>query len=181
MPYHFLKHIIRHSAFHTFCSKSMSKHVLIHAVSRPYSVLIANSLKSFIYLTSRYYSCWDFDCFWYGGHLGSVRYRGYLIDVEVHGEVRAPIFDKDGNEDYHYVNKNNDVAYSYSEVRNLVKDDAELYALIKNRRIYIGDDNWVEVLDGKDTGSIFDVFGDDVLDVSKSKISNGTRKSSMTS
>ncbi len=63
----------------------------------------------------------------------------------------------------------------------MVKDDAELYALIKNRRIYIGDDNWVEVLDGKDTGSIFDVFGDDVLDVSKSKISNGTRKSSMTS
>lgn len=63
----------------------------------------------------------------------------------------------------------------------MVKDDAELYALIKNRRIYIGDDNWVEVLDGKDTGSIFDVLGDDVLDVSKSKISNGTRKSSMTS
>ncbi len=63
----------------------------------------------------------------------------------------------------------------------MVKDDAELYALIKNRRIYIGDDNWVEVLDGKDTGSIFDVLGDDVLDVSKSKISNGTRKSSITS
>lgn len=63
----------------------------------------------------------------------------------------------------------------------MVKDDAELYALIKNRRIYIGDDNWVEVLDGKDTGSIFDVLGDDVLDVSKSKISNGTRKSLMTS
>ena len=63
----------------------------------------------------------------------------------------------------------------------MVKDDAELYALIKNRRIYIGDDNWVEVLDGKDTGSIFDVLGDDVLVISKSKISNGTRKSSMTS
>lgn len=97
--------------------------------------------------------------------------RGYFIDVEVHGEVRAPIFDKDGNEDYHYVNKNNDADYSYSEVRNLVKDDAELYALIKNRRIYIGDDNWVEVFlrvaDGKDTGSIFDVLGDDVLDAFK--------------
>lgn len=53
----------------------------------------------------------------------------------------------------------------------MVKDDAELYALIKNRRIYIGDDNWVEVFlrdaDGKDTGSIFDVLGDDVLDAFK--------------
>lgn len=110
-------------------------------------------------------------CFWYGGYIGSVRYRDYFIDVEVHGDVRATIFDKNGNEEYHYINKNNDGAYSYSEVRNLVKDDAELCAFIKNGRICCEDNNWVEIFlrdaDGKDSGKVFDVLGDDVLDAFK--------------
>lgn len=108
------------------------------------------------------------DCFWYGGYLGSVTYRDYSIDIEVHGDVRATIFDKDGNEEYHYVNKNNDGAYSYSEVRNLIKNDAELYAFIKNGKICCEDNNWVEIFlrdaEGKDSGLVFDVLGDNVLD-----------------
>ena len=96
------------------------------------------------------------DCFWYGGYLGSVTYRDYSIDIEVHGDVRATIFDKDGNEEYHYVNKNNDGAYSYSEVRNLIKNDAELYTFIKNGKICCEDNNWVEIFlrdaEGEDSG-----------------------------
>lgn len=108
------------------------------------------------------------DCFWYGGHLGSVTYRDYSIDIEVHGDVRATIFDKDSNEEYHYVNKNNDGAYSYSEVRNLIKDDVELHAFNESGRICYGNNNWVEIFlrdaDGEDSGLVFDVLGDNVLD-----------------
>ena len=108
------------------------------------------------------------DCFWYGGYLGSVRYRDYSIDIEVHGDVRATIFDKDGNEEYHYVNKNNDGAYSYSEVRNLIKNDAELQAFNESGRICFENNNWVEIFlrdaDGEDSGLVFDVLGDNVLD-----------------
>lgn len=108
------------------------------------------------------------DCFWYGGYLGSVTYRDYSIDIEVHGDVRATIFDKNGNEEYHYVNKNNDGAYSYSEVRNLIKNDAELYALNESGKICYENNNWVEIFlrdaDGEDSGLVFDVLGDNVLD-----------------
>lgn len=113
------------------------------------------------------------DCFWYGGYLGSVTYRDYSIDIEVHGDVRATIFDKDGNEEYHYVNKNNDGAYSYSEVRNLIKNDAELQAFNESGRICFEDNNWVEIFlrdaEGKDSGLVFDVLGDNVLDAFRLK------------
>lgn len=111
------------------------------------------------------------DCFWYGGYLGSVTYRGYSIDIEVHGDVRATIFDKDGNEEYHYVNENNDGAYSYSEVRNLIKNDAELQAFNESGRICCENNNWVEIFlrdaEGEDSGLVFDVLGDNVLDAFK--------------
>ena len=27
------------------------------------------------------------DCVWYGGHIGGLRYKGYEVSVEVHGDV----------------------------------------------------------------------------------------------
>lgn len=108
------------------------------------------------------------NCFWYGGYIGSVVYKDYMIDIEVLGEVRLTVLDEDGNEICEYVNKNNSGVNRFDEVYSVIKGDEHLKELNEKGLLYWGNNNWVEFFlrdkEGEDTGMVFDVLDDDILE-----------------
>jgi len=106
------------------------------------------------------------DCFWYGGSIGSLKYKGYTVSIEVHGEVRLSVLDEaTKTELLYYINKNNSGAYENSEVKDLISDDETLHKLRDEGRAVWSNNNWVEYRIFKPSGEEIDLFGwDTVLD-----------------
>lgn len=68
------------------------------------------------------------DCVWYGGHIGGLRYKGYEVSVEVHGDVEITGFMN--GRDFLYKNKQNTGAMNMAAsdtLRTTFKSDAELW------------------------------------------------------
>lgn len=106
------------------------------------------------------------DCFWYGGQIGTLEYKGYTVSIEVHGEVRLTVLDEDmKTESLHYINKNNSGAYEDSEVKELITDDETLHKLRDEGRAVWSNNNWVEYRIFEPSGEEIDTSGwDNVLD-----------------
>lgn len=68
------------------------------------------------------------DCVWYGGHIGGLRYKGYEVSVEVHGDVEITGFMN--GRDFLYKNKQNTGAMNMAAsdtLRTTFKSDSELW------------------------------------------------------
>lgn len=83
------------------------------------------------------------DCVWYGGYIGGLKYKGYELSLEVHGEVviRGIV----NGEDFEYVNRDNTGSKSASDnLRNAFKNDKELLSALEDGEIYYENNNWIE-------------------------------------
>lgn len=106
------------------------------------------------------------DCFWYGGPIGSLEYKGYTVSIEVHGDVRLSVLnDKCEETLLSYNNRNNSGAYEDAEVKALVPDDETLHKLCDEGRAVWSNNNWVEYRIFAPDGEEIDTFAwDNVLD-----------------
>ena len=85
------------------------------------------------------------DCVWYGGYIGGLKYKGYELSLEVHGEV--VICGVVNGEDFEYVNRLNTGAMNMAasdHLRTAFKSDAELNEAIQNESIELTANNWIE-------------------------------------
>lgn len=114
------------------------------------------------------------DPVWYGGYIGGLKYKGYELSLEVHGDVWICGF-MNGC-DFEYVNAGNTGAMSLTASDNLrttFKSDAELWDAANagpdaENKIEFNENSWVEAFvlyhDGKwSEGTVVD-DADDVLD-----------------
>ncbi len=86
------------------------------------------------------------DTIWYGGDIGSIRYKGYELTVAVHGDVVLS-WQKAGREEY-YSNRSNSGAMSMQAsdtLRYAFKSDKELLDAIQNGVVEYDENNWVEI------------------------------------
>lgn len=87
------------------------------------------------------------DCIWYGGWIGSMEYKGYTIDLEVHGEVN--VGGLINGVEFSYRNDDNTGAMSAeadSSLRTAFKSDAELHKALDSEDAYLvyENNNWIE-------------------------------------
>lgn len=85
------------------------------------------------------------DCVWYGGYIGGLKYKGYELSLEVHGDV--VICGVVNGEDFEYVNRLNTGAMNMAasdHLRTTFKSDAELNEAIQNESIELTANNWIE-------------------------------------
>lgn len=101
------------------------------------------------------------DCVWYGGHIGGLRYKGYEVSVEVHGDVEIVGF-MNGH-DFLYKNKQNTGAMNMAASDTLTttfKSDAELWDALNadeeaENKVAFENNSWIEafVKDPRDIGT----------------------------
>ena len=110
------------------------------------------------------------DCTWYGGYIGGLRYKGYEVSIEVHGDVEITGF-MNGH-DFLYKNKQNTGAMNMAAsdaLRTTFKSDDELVEAVQDGDIEYENNNWIEAFVKKPDGSwstASEVAEDDnVLDV----------------
>ncbi len=113
------------------------------------------------------------DCLWYGGDVGTIKYRGYTIVIGAHGDIR--IGGRINGAEIDFKDKNNsgaayeDIAVDYNI------DDSKLYSLIEgypdsfkgdeNNYLSFENNNWFEVDLFSPDGEWIDLCGaDNVLD-----------------
>lgn len=114
------------------------------------------------------------DPVWYGGYIGGLKYRGYELSLEVHGDVEICGFMN--GRDFEYVNHLNTGAMSWTasdHLRTTFKSDAELWDAANagpdaENKIEFNENSWVEafVLHPDETwseGTVVD-DADNVLD-----------------
>lgn len=86
------------------------------------------------------------DCFWYGGEIGHIEYKGYKIVIGAYGDRRVE--GKINGQHFFYKSKDNRYAYHDGD-NDMIRDDTHLYKLInsRNRRnsLNFTDNNWFEV------------------------------------
>lgn len=90
------------------------------------------------------------DCVWYGGHIGGLRYKGYEVSVEVHGDVEITGF-MNGH-DFLYKNKQNTGAMNMAAsdtLRTTFKSDAELWDALNadeeaENKVAFENNSWIE-------------------------------------
>ena len=114
------------------------------------------------------------DCVWYGGHIGGLRYKGYEVSVEVHGDVEIVGF-MNGH-DFLYKNKQNTGAMNMAAsdtLRTTFKSDAELWDALNadeeaENKVAFENNSWIEAFvkdpKGHWHGSSVVDDADDVLD-----------------
>ena len=128
----------------------------------------AKDLGAEIKIDENIYDNEHLNCFWYGGYIGSIVYKNYMIDIEVQGEVRLTVLDEDGNELCEYVNKNNSGVTRFDEVYDVIKNDKHLVELGEKGLLYWSNNNWVEFFlrnkDGEDSGKVFDILDDNIVE-----------------
>jgi hypothetical protein len=110
------------------------------------------------------------DCTWYGGYIGGLRYKGYEVSIEVHGDVEITGFMN--GRDFLYKNKQNTGAMNMAvsdALRTTFKSDDELVEAVQDGDIEYENNNWIEAFVKKPNGSwstASEVAEDDnVLDV----------------
>lgn len=90
------------------------------------------------------------DCVWYGGYIGGLRYKGYEVSIEVHGDVEITGFMN--GRDFLYKNKQNTGAMNMAAsdtLRTTFKSDAELWDAINadedaENKVTVEENNWIE-------------------------------------
>lgn len=114
------------------------------------------------------------DCVWYGGHIGGLRYKGYEVSIEVHGDVEIVGF-MNGH-DFLYKNKKNTGAMNMAAsdaLRTTFKSDAELWDALNadeeaENKVAFENNSWIEAFvkdpEGHWHGSSVVDDADDVLD-----------------
>lgn len=86
------------------------------------------------------------NCFWYGGHIGTIRYKGYECYITVCGDINISVYQSDNNAPvFEYINKNNTGAYSETAVLKYIEDDKALSELEAKELIGWKNNNWVEL------------------------------------
>ena len=96
------------------------------------------------------------NCFWYGGVIGSLEYKGYTVSIEVQGDVNVSVLTDDCSDVlFSYKNKNNSGVQSHDEVFECIDNDLELETLSKEGRLAWENNNWVEFF-------VFDKDGNEV-------------------
>lgn len=105
------------------------------------------------------------DCFWYGGEVGYIEYRGFKIVIGAYGDRRVEGF-IDGQY-FCYKNKDNHYAYRDGNT-DTIKDDSHLHLLCEsceeNNYLNFTDNNWFEVDLIDPSGKWIDLCGcDNVL------------------
>lgn len=106
------------------------------------------------------------DCFWYGGYVGSLKYKGYTVNIEVHGDVRLTVLDKEHREELLiYNNRDNSGAFGHDKVLDVIKDDEILHKLCDEGRVVWANNNWVEyrIFDPNDNEVDLPIY-DNVID-----------------
>ena len=114
------------------------------------------------------------DSVWYGGYLGGLKYKGYELSLEVHGQVLICGFMN--GKDFEYVNRLGNGAMSMGasdHLRTAFKSDAELWDAANagedaENKIEFCENNWVEAFvkdpDGYWSEGVVVDDADDVLD-----------------
>lgn len=109
------------------------------------------------------------DCVWYGGYVGGLRYKGYELSIEVHGDVMME--GSVNGEWIQYKNTQNTGATSMSasdSLRTAFRSDRELQNARSKEQIYFTENSWVEVFvklpSGEWDGNSIVDDADDVLD-----------------
>lgn len=109
------------------------------------------------------------DCIWYGGEVGTIKYKNYTIVIGAYGDIR--LSGKINGEDIYVVDKNNG-GEVYNSLGHLLDDD-KLKQLLspmsedfdKDNYLEFKDNNWFEVDLISPEGKWIDLSGsDNVLD-----------------
>jgi hypothetical protein len=108
------------------------------------------------------------ECFWYGGYIGSILYKGYAIDIVVQGEVDFSVINDENEIILEYGDKTNSSAFLDSDVKTVIKNDEHLMNLCNSGSLVYENNNWVEMFlrlpNDEDSGEVFDVLDDNVLE-----------------
>ncbi len=118
----------------------------------------------------------DFDykrlnCLWYGGTIACIRVTPrVLVELLAYGDVRAILYDENGQELCYSKDKSNNGAF-YDRMRLFIKDDKQLKKFEESGRLWIDYNNWIEYggivfEDGKNASQIVDLgmVVDNILD-----------------
>ena len=90
------------------------------------------------------------DPVWYGGYIGGLKYKGYELSLEVHGDVEICGFMN--GRDFEYVNRLNTGAMSMTasdHLRTTFKSDVDLWDAVNagadaENKIEFNENSWVE-------------------------------------
>lgn len=84
------------------------------------------------------------NCLWYGGYLATIKVSDSpQIDLSIQGDVRAFLTDVHGNILEEAIDKNNAGAFTKYMIPHL-KTDRELKKALKNGRLMLENNNWIE-------------------------------------
>lgn len=103
--------------------------------------------------------------YWYGGECAKIEHNGYTALVEASGDVYVE-YAPNGEYKTSVKDKNNAGAF-YTEMRNYLKNDEELYKAIDNGDLLIDYNNWWECFIIDQDGNFHDLMwdlDDDYLD-----------------
>lgn len=104
------------------------------------------------------------NCMWYGGTIGSMRYKGYEIFIKVCGDVNFSVLDENGSDVlFTYKNKNNTGVMENDDVFQFIDNDLELETLDNEGRIAWENNNWVEFFVLDPSGNVVTVPGLDTV------------------
>lgn len=104
------------------------------------------------------------NCLWYGGNIATLSKEDITIDISAIGDVRAKLFDINGEELVFVKDKGNNGRF-YDEMNCYIKNDNELETLIEQNRLVLDNNNWIEfdgIINNKfiDLGMIYDNITD---------------------
>ena len=114
------------------------------------------------------------DCVWYGGYIGGLKYKGYEVSIEVHGDVEIVGFMN--GQDFLYENRQNTGAMNMAAsdtLRTTFQSDSELWNAIyadaeAENKVAFENNSWIEAFvkdpNGHWHGSSVADDADDVLD-----------------
>lgn len=83
------------------------------------------------------------NCLWYGGNIATLSKKDIAIDISVIGDIRATLFDENGEVIVFVKDKGNNGRF-YDEMNYYIKDDDELGNLIEQNRLVLDNNNWIE-------------------------------------
>ena len=114
------------------------------------------------------------DCVWYGGYIGGLKYKGYEVSIEVHGDVEIVGFVN--GRDFLYKNRQNTGAMNMAAsdtLRDTFRSDSELWDALNadedaENKVTFENNSWIEAFvkdpNGHWHGSSVVDDADDVLD-----------------
>lgn len=84
------------------------------------------------------------NCLWYGGFLAAIKVSDtFKVELNVYGDVRAELTDKNGRWLESVTDKNNDGAFS-EYMQSHLKTDKGLESALESGRLTLGNNNWIE-------------------------------------